>query len=45
MNEQAFSNVRILDFTHYLAGPVGTFQLAMQGADVIKVEPRASALR
>lgn len=41
MNAQAFSNVRILDFTHYLAGPVGTFQLAMQGADVIKIEPRA----
>ncbi len=41
MNKQAFSNVRILDFTHYLAGPVGTFQLAMQGADVIKVEPLA----
>ena len=41
MSKQAFSNVRILDFTHYLAGPVGTFQLAMQGADVIKVEPLA----
>ena len=41
MNKLAFSNVRILDFTHYLAGPVGTFQLAMQGADVIKVEPLA----
>ena len=41
MSKQAFSNVRVLDFTHYLAGPVGTFQLAMQGADVIKVEPLA----
>ena len=41
MNQQAFANVRILDFTHYLAGPVGTFQMAMQGADVIKVEPPA----
>ena len=41
MGKQAFSNVRILDFTHYLAGPVGTFQLAMQGADVIKIEPLA----
>jgi len=38
--DKAFSNVRILDFTHYLAGPTATFQLAMQGADVIKVEPR-----
>ncbi|MFN0161073.1 MAG: CaiB/BaiF CoA transferase family protein [Burkholderiales bacterium] len=37
---RAFAGVRILDFTHYLAGPVGTFQLAMQGADVIKVEPQ-----
>lgn len=36
---KAFSNVRVLDFTHYLAGPFGTFQLALQGADVIKVEP------
>jgi crotonobetainyl-CoA:carnitine CoA-transferase CaiB-like acyl-CoA transferase len=34
-----FSNVRVLDFTHYLAGPFSTFQLALQGADVIKVEP------
>ncbi|MBL8383003.1 MAG: CoA transferase [Burkholderiales bacterium] len=41
MGDLAFGNVRILDFTHYLAGPVGTFQLAMQGADVIKIEPRA----
>lgn len=36
---RAFSNVRVLDFTHYLAGPFGTFQLALQGADVIKIEP------
>lgn len=36
---RAFAGVRVLDFTHYLAGPVGTFQLAMQGAEVIKVEP------
>ncbi len=40
MSAQPFANVRILDFTHYLAGPYATFQLAMQGADVIKVEPR-----
>ncbi|NWF44737.1 CoA transferase [Hydrogenophaga sp. D2P1] len=39
-NAKAFSNVRILDFTHYLAGPFGTFQLALQGADVIKIEPQ-----
>lgn len=33
-----FEGVRILDFTHYLAGPFATFQLALQGADVVKVE-------
>ena len=33
------AGVRILDFTHYLAGPYGTFQRAMQGAEVIKIEP------
>ncbi len=35
----ALSGVRILDFTHYLAGPFSTFQLALQGADVLKIEP------
>jgi crotonobetainyl-CoA:carnitine CoA-transferase CaiB-like acyl-CoA transferase len=40
MSVTPFANVRVLDFTHYLAGPFGTFQLALQGADVIKVEPR-----
>lgn len=35
-----FEGVRILDFTQVLAGPYATFQFAMMGADVVKVERR-----
>ena len=38
----AFSNVRILDFTQVLAGPFAAMQLALLGADVIKVEQPVS---
>jgi crotonobetainyl-CoA:carnitine CoA-transferase CaiB-like acyl-CoA transferase len=39
MRYRALNDVRIVDLTHYIAGPYATKLLADMGADVVKVEP------
>lgn len=38
LTTQALDDIRVLDFSHVIAGPFATFYLAQMGAQVTKVE-------
>ena len=38
-NELPLKGIRVLDFGHYLAGPMVGMILADQGAEVIRIDP------
>ena len=40
----ALEHIRVIDFGHYIAGPLTGMLLADQGADVIKVDPLSCLL-